>query len=112
MNTKEAINGLKYQATVFKCRNETYREGCGLFCTARLDVASDLNGRREYCNKDCPYYSKPFSVERAEALLQAMDNIRRDTLTEIIDYICNNPTITNVEIVRFLEKQREENIWN
>jgi hypothetical protein len=108
MNTNEAINGLKYQATVFKCNHEEYREGCGLFCSARLDVASDMTGRRDYCNKECPYYSKPLSTERAEAILKAMDNIRKDTITELIDYICNHPTVTNVDIVRFLENKREE----
>ena len=112
MNTKEAINSLKYQATAFKCNHEEYKEGCGLFCSARLDIASDMTGRREYCNRECPYYSKPFSVERAETILMAIDDIRKDTLTDIIDYICNNPNATNVEIVRFLESKREVSLWN
>ena len=42
------------------CTNQKYVEACGLFCSVRRMMVSDLaNSSHNECNKNCEHYSPP-----------------------------------------------------
>lgn len=62
MNMEKIIKALESLiAETSKCANEKYVEACGLFCSARMIMVSDLaHSKNNECNESCKHYAPPY----------------------------------------------------
>ena len=59
------------------------------------------------CTKDCPKYVQTGTQKRAEQMLALFDKIKVDTIDQILQYIEDNPTANNGDLIMMLMEAKE-----
>ena len=110
--TKDEVKTIitSYQKDIkeFACQNQHYVEACGLYCPETYKLSIDMSGKiNSCCTKDCPKYVQTGTQKRAEQMLALLDKIKVDTIDRILQYIEENPTSNNGDIIMMLMNERE-----
>ena len=105
---KIIIQSYQREIEAFACQNQHYVEACGLYCPETSKWSIDMSGKlNSCCTKDCPKYVQTGTQKRAEQMLALFDQIKVDTIDQILQYIEENPTSNNSDIIMMLMNERE-----
>ena len=110
--TKDEVKTIiaSYQKDIeeFSCQNQHYVEACGLYCPVTSKWSIDMSGKlNSCCTKDCPKYVQTGTQKRAEQMLALFDKIKVDTIDQILQYIEDNPTANNGDLIMMLMEAKE-----